>query len=169
MILKTHDYWLLVQRAFQSLTTKQTSYHLCFLSLFTDKKVQDKTYNRGERVQQFWMIFNPFPDLDYIGLFWARSISGFLRLSQPFLAYLYLHILGNICLSLAIFVYLYLSVAIYIKYNVSGESKLLLFETFWLFYHFSHERFLEELALLKIIKGLNTACKEVGGVPGNLL
>ena len=31
----------------------------------------------------------------------------------------------------------------------TGESKLLLFETFWL-YFFSLERFLEELALLKI-------------------
>ena len=36
----------------------------------------------------------------------------------------------------------------------TGESKLLLFETFW-FYFFLLERFLEELTLLKIALGVN--------------
>ena len=91
--------------------------------------------------------------MEYIGICWA--IFGCLWLSLAISNYLWLSlaISGYLWLYLAISGYLGLSRAIsgYLRLQVEvGESKLLLFETFSLAFFFSsHERFLEELALLK--------------------
>ena len=75
----------------------------------------------------------------------SLAISGYL--------WLYLAISGYPWLSLAITGYHWLFV-LKIRVQVeAGESKLLLFETFsWNYYFFLLERFLEELALLKITR-----------------
>ena len=91
--------------------------------------------------------------LDYLGL--SRTIRNYLGLSQTFSDYLRLSraISGYLELSWPISDYLGLSWAIwsYLHQVEAGEGKLLQFETFLFYYYFSLERFLEELALLKMM------------------
>ena len=102
--------------------------------------------------------------LDYLGL--SRSILVYLSLSRTVWDHLGLSgtIRDYMGLSGTIWHYLVLSGTIWHYLGLygtrvqveAGESKLLLFETFpfFYFYYFSLERFLEELALLKIIASI---------------
>ena len=98
--------------------------------------------------------------LSYLLVSWA--ILGYLEVSRAILSYLRYSLLSlaiscylllslvNLLMFLAISGYLYQVSSIRVQFKV-GESKLLLFETFPLFFHISQTRVIEELALLKIV------------------